>query len=56
MMLLVFLTERTCDIGLTTWDLRHLRHGLATCDLRHTNCGYHNATMAKPRESIEFSA
>ena len=33
-MLLIFLTERTCDIGLTIWDLRHLRHGTCdTCDM-----------------------
>jgi hypothetical protein len=34
MMLLIFSTERTCDIGRTTWDLRHLRHGTYdTCDM-----------------------
>jgi hypothetical protein len=54
MMLLIFLTGRTSDIGRTKWDLRHLRQGLATwtcdtrdMDLRHLRHGLATCELLK---------
>ena len=48
-MLLIFLTERTCDIGLTIWDLRHLRHDCDTATWTCDTCDMRAVEILRPR-------